>query len=73
MALLGSMGDKSTVGGGDVEDGAGSASDVGDDKWYWGYSVLRFEASNPGIWPFHCHTALHAASGMAMLFEASRR
>ena len=70
--LLGNMVDNSEKRHGDMDDELGSASDVGDDRWHWGYSILRFKASNPGIWPFHCHTALHAASGMAMLFEVSR-
>ena len=48
-----------------------SSSSVGNGRWSWGYSVLRLEASNPGLWPFHCHTALHASSGMAMVFEVS--
>ncbi|TAQ91423.1 hypothetical protein B7494_g134 [Chlorociboria aeruginascens] len=28
------------------------------------YTVLEFEADNPGVWPFHCHTIGHVAGGM---------
>ncbi|KAJ4393579.1 hypothetical protein N0V93_002792 [Gnomoniopsis smithogilvyi] len=34
-----------------------------------GYSVVRFEADNQGIWMFHCHLIWHQASGMVMGFE----
>lgn len=34
-----------------------------------GYTVLRFRASNPGIWMFHCHILWHQASGMACGLE----
>lgn len=34
-----------------------------------GYTVVRFQASNAGIWMFHCHLLWHQASGMAMAFE----
>jgi len=34
-----------------------------------GYAVLRFLATNPGIWMFHCHILWHQASGMAMGFQ----
>ncbi|PLB48849.1 hypothetical protein P170DRAFT_455674 [Aspergillus steynii IBT 23096] len=32
-----------------------------------GHAVLRFRATNPGVWMFHCHIVWHLASGMAML------
>ena len=28
------------------------------------YSVIEFEADNPGVWPFHCHLVAHVAAGM---------
>lgn len=34
-----------------------------------GYTVVRFQADNPGIWMFHCHLLWHQASGMAMGIE----
>lgn len=33
-----------------------------------GYSVIRFKASNPGVWSLHCHTETHAMTGMFMAF-----
>ncbi|KAK8384269.1 hypothetical protein O3P69_009199 [Scylla paramamosain] len=33
-----------------------------------GYTVLRFLASNPGYWLFHCHLTFHVEMGMAMVF-----
>ena len=38
----------------------------------YGWAVLRFKASNAGVWAFHCHIDLHAASGMFMAFEVSK-
>lgn len=36
-----------------------------------GYIVLRFQASNPGVWFFHCHIDLHLVGGMAaVIIEA---
>ena len=67
-STMGTGGDATAAGTGSGSPDAAAAS-VGDGQWSWGYSVLRFEASNPGLWPFHCHTALHAASGMAMVFQ----
>jgi hypothetical protein len=32
----------------------------------FGYAIVRFRAANPGVWAFHCHIDLHAASGMFM-------
>lgn len=31
-----------------------------------GYAVFQFDTDNPGIWPFHCHTAWHQSGGMSM-------
>ena len=31
-----------------------------------GYIALQFEADNPGVWPFHCHTAWHQSGGMSL-------
>lgn len=31
-----------------------------------GYAVFQFNTDNPGVWPFHCHTAWHASGGMTM-------
>ncbi|KAI8468177.1 MAG: Cupredoxin [Monoraphidium minutum] len=36
------------------------AGDVG------GWVALRFTASNPGVWPLHCHITPHAAMGQAI-------
>lgn len=33
-----------------------------------GYTVFQFDTSNPGVWPFHCHTAWHLAGGMSINF-----
>ncbi|KAI9790634.1 MAG: hypothetical protein M1816_004967 [Peltula sp. TS41687] len=29
-----------------------------------GYLVFQVNANNPGVWPFHCHIAWHASSGL---------
>jgi hypothetical protein len=29
-----------------------------------GHLVVQFEANNPGVWSFHCHTAWHASVGL---------
>lgn len=34
-----------------------------------GYTILRFEASNPGFWLFHCHIEFHAEIGMALVLK----
>ena len=28
-----------------------------------GHLVVQFDNNNPGVWPFHCHTAWHASGG----------
>jgi FtsP/CotA-like multicopper oxidase with cupredoxin domain len=37
-----------------------------------GYAVVRFKATNPGVWPLHCHIDLHANTGMLMAFRVPR-
>ncbi|KAK7500349.1 hypothetical protein BaRGS_00008256 [Batillaria attramentaria] len=34
-----------------------------------GYAIIRFTASNPGFWMFHCHTDNHLQRGMALLIQ----
>ncbi|KAJ5351712.1 hypothetical protein N7452_000686 [Penicillium brevicompactum] len=34
-----------------------------------GYAVIRFKASNPGVWLLHCHILWHSVTGMAMLID----
>ncbi|XP_066146897.1 uncharacterized protein [Euwallacea fornicatus] len=34
-----------------------------------GYTVVRFQADNPGFWLFHCHLEFHAEIGMALIFK----
>ncbi|XP_031333114.1 laccase-4-like isoform X2 [Photinus pyralis] len=34
-----------------------------------GYTILRFLASNPGYWLFHCHIEFHIEIGMALVFK----
>ncbi|CAG5076451.1 Oidioi.mRNA.OKI2018_I69.PAR.g8463.t1.cds [Oikopleura dioica] len=31
-----------------------------------GYAIVRFKATNPGIWPMHCHQLFHNSQGMAV-------
>ncbi|GJC89121.1 oxydoreductase ptaK [Colletotrichum liriopes] len=33
-----------------------------------GHLVIQFEAKNPGVWSFHCHTAWHASIGLIINF-----
>jgi iron transport multicopper oxidase len=33
-----------------------------------GYYVIRFVASNPGVWVFHCHIDWHLSAGLATTF-----
>lgn len=34
-----------------------------------GYTIIRFEAYNPGYWLFHCHIEFHAEIGMALVVK----
>ncbi|EDW12406.2 uncharacterized protein Dmoj_GI17664 [Drosophila mojavensis] len=34
-----------------------------------GYTIIRFEAYNPGYWLFHCHIEFHAEIGMALVLK----
>uniref|UniRef100_W8B7R7 L-ascorbate oxidase n=1 Tax=Ceratitis capitata TaxID=7213 RepID=W8B7R7_CERCA len=34
-----------------------------------GYTIIRFEAYNPGFWLFHCHIEFHAEIGMALIIK----
>ncbi|XP_045468970.1 laccase-4-like isoform X1 [Harmonia axyridis] len=34
-----------------------------------GYTIVRFHATNPGYWIFHCHIEFHAELGMAVVFK----
>ncbi|CAM0914154.1 unnamed protein product [Alopecurus aequalis] len=34
----------------------------------YGWTAIRFVASNPGVWFLHCHIEQHVSSGMAMVF-----
>ncbi|KAK7500484.1 hypothetical protein BaRGS_00008391, partial [Batillaria attramentaria] len=34
-----------------------------------GYAIIRFTATNPGFWMFHCHMNLHLQMGMALLIQ----
>ncbi|KAL1877560.1 hypothetical protein VTK73DRAFT_8549 [Phialemonium thermophilum] len=33
-----------------------------------GHLVVQFDSNNPGVWPFHCHTAWHASGGFFSSF-----
>ncbi|KAJ3627121.1 hypothetical protein MTP99_014525 [Tenebrio molitor] len=34
-----------------------------------GYTIIRFKATNPGYWLFHCHIEFHVEVGMALVFK----
>ncbi|KAJ8669742.1 hypothetical protein QAD02_001001 [Eretmocerus hayati] len=34
-----------------------------------GFTILRFHASNPGYWLFHCHIEFHSEVGMSLVFK----
>lgn len=34
----------------------------------YGWVAIRFEANNPGVWPFHCHVESHFYMGMGTIF-----
>jgi hypothetical protein len=29
-----------------------------------GHFVMQYSLDNPGVWPFHCHTAWHVSAGL---------
>ncbi|KAI4333277.1 hypothetical protein L6164_018109 [Bauhinia variegata] len=35
----------------------------------YGWTAIRFQADNPGVWIFHCHIETHFYMGMAVVFE----
>lgn len=35
----------------------------------FGWTALRFQANNPGVWAFHCHIESHFYMGMGVVFE----
>ncbi|KAL2531494.1 Cupredoxin superfamily protein [Abeliophyllum distichum] len=35
----------------------------------YGWTALRFQANNPGVWAFHCHIESHFFMGMGVVFE----
>ncbi|XP_054816633.1 L-ascorbate oxidase-like [Prosopis cineraria] len=35
----------------------------------YGWTALRFQADNPGVWIFHCHIESHFYMGMAVVFQ----
>ncbi|XP_013407117.1 uncharacterized protein LOC106171353 [Lingula anatina] len=34
-----------------------------------GFTIVRFHATNPGFWLFHCHILIHSESGMALVIK----
>ncbi|KZC04143.1 Laccase-5 [Dufourea novaeangliae] len=38
-----------------------------------GYIVIRFRASNPGVWLFHCHFVFHQQVGMELIFRVGNQ
>lgn len=36
-----------------------------------GWTVIRFVANNPGIWPMHCHIDWHLSLGMGVIFDVA--
>ncbi|KAK6238032.1 hypothetical protein QUC31_003501 [Theobroma cacao] len=36
----------------------------------YGWTALRFQADNPGVWLFHCHIEAHLFLGMLVVFES---
>lgn len=34
-----------------------------------GYTIIRFFATNPGYWLFHCHISFHVEVGMGLVFR----
>jgi L-ascorbate oxidase len=39
--------------------------------WPYGWTALRFKATNVGVWPFHCSQNAHSVMGMGMTFVIS--
>ena len=67
----GSVGMGAMAGGGSGTSGSDSGTSGSDSGNTPGYAVVRFRAANPGVWVFHCHIDLHAASGMLLYFTVS--
>lgn len=38
---------------------------------YGGYTIIRFWATNPGVWFMHCHIDKHMVEGMAVMLNES--
>nr|XP_045582741.1 laccase-4-like isoform X1 [Procambarus clarkii] len=38
-----------------------------------GYTIIRFIASNPGYWLFHCHISFHIEVGMGLVFHVGKQ
>lgn len=38
---------------------------------YGGYTIIRFWATNPGVWFMHCHIDKHMVEGMALMLNES--
>ena len=38
-----------------------------------GWEAVRFNASNPGLWIFHCHVEWHLSLGMAVVFDVNSK
>ena len=36
-----------------------------------GFTVMRFQADNPGFWIFHCHIDFHHHAGMALVIQVN--
>lgn len=34
-----------------------------------GFTIIRFNATNPGYWFFHCHVGVHSEEGMAAVLK----
>ncbi|KAJ3666315.1 hypothetical protein Zmor_001765 [Zophobas morio] len=34
-----------------------------------GFTIIRFKATNPGYWIFHCHIEFHVEVGMSLVFK----
>ena len=38
-----------------------------------GYTLVRIQANNPGVWLMHCHMSWHNAIGMGVVFRVGRQ